>query len=235
MSALGRLSLWCLRNARTPEQIVKGMARWIGLVREVRRAPNGVAALALIWRYILAVGDRFGPDDLVVRLLAAVGDDEKEEIVNVTQQFVELGRSEGIKEGVQKGQQTLLLKQLQIRFGPLPEAAVARVNAAGTAELELWAERIFTAPTLDDVLGPPELAGPARSRSPAPQAPRPSPAPLYPAVASSSCPHIAFSANVLAFSGTVWQKLALLPGSAIRCARASSRCMATVIASRAAS
>jgi hypothetical protein len=153
MSALGRLSLWCLRNARTPEQIVKGMARWIGLVREVRRAPNGVAALALIWRYILAVGDRFGPDDLVVRLLAAVGDDEKEEIVNVTQQFVELGRSEGIKEGVQKGQQTLLLKQLQIRFGPLPEAAVARVNAAGTAELELWAERIFTAPTLDDVLG----------------------------------------------------------------------------------
>jgi flagellar biosynthesis/type III secretory pathway protein FliH len=76
--------------------------------------------------------------------------------VNVTQQFVELGRSEGIKEGlkqgVQKGQQTMLLKQLQTRFGTLSEATVARVNAAGTAELELWAERILTAPTLDDVL-----------------------------------------------------------------------------------
>ena len=70
MSALGRLSLWCLRNARTPETIVEGMGRWMALVREVRRAPNGMAALVTIWRYVLLVGDRFGPEDLVARLLA---------------------------------------------------------------------------------------------------------------------------------------------------------------------
>lgn len=56
MSALGRLSLWCLRNARTPEQIVDGMGRWMDLVREVHRAPNGMAALVTIWRYVLLVG-----------------------------------------------------------------------------------------------------------------------------------------------------------------------------------
>ena len=70
---------------------------------------------------------------------------EKEEIVGVTEQFVELGR----KEGMQKA----LLKLLQTRFGVLPEAAVARVKAAGSAELDLWLERTLTAPTLTDVLG----------------------------------------------------------------------------------
>jgi hypothetical protein len=145
MSALGRLSLWCLRNARTPEAIVQGLGRWLGLVREVRRAPNGMAALVTIWRYVLLVGDRFGPEDLVARLLAASGEDGKEEIVTAGEQLIERGRKEG--------QQKMLLKLLQARFGALPDAAVARVNAAGPAELDLWAECVLTAPTLEDVLG----------------------------------------------------------------------------------
>jgi hypothetical protein len=145
MSALGRLALWCLRNARNPEAIVKGLGKWLGLVREVRRAPSGMAALVTIWRYVLMVGDRFGPDDLVQRLMAAVEEDEKEDIVTAGEQLIE--------RGMRKGQQKTLLKLLQTRFGVLPEAAVARVNAAGTAELDLWVERVLTAPSLEDVLG----------------------------------------------------------------------------------
>jgi hypothetical protein len=34
MSALGRLALWCLKNARTPEEILRRMRAWAGLVRE---------------------------------------------------------------------------------------------------------------------------------------------------------------------------------------------------------
>jgi len=145
MSALGRLSLWCLRHARSPEQIVDGMGQWVSLVREVRRAPHGMAALVTIWRYVLLVGERFGPDDMVARLLAAAGEDEKEEIVTAGEQLIERGR----KEGTQK----TLLKQLQVRFGALPDSVLARVKAAGSAELDLWAERILTAPTLEDILG----------------------------------------------------------------------------------
>ena len=69
------------------------------------------------------------------------------------EQLIERGRKEGLKEGMQKGQQQTLLKQLQTRFGALPDSALARVMAAGSAELDLWAERILTAPTLEDVLG----------------------------------------------------------------------------------
>jgi hypothetical protein len=45
MSALGRLALWCLKNARSPEEVARRMQGWADLVREVGRAPNGMAAL----------------------------------------------------------------------------------------------------------------------------------------------------------------------------------------------
>ena len=41
---------------------------------------------------------------------------------------------------------------LTSRFGKLPEATVSRVNAAGVTQLETWAERVLTAPTLAEVI-----------------------------------------------------------------------------------
>ena len=48
----------------------------------------------------------------------------------------------------------MLLKQFRLRFGELPAAIVARVEAAEVPELDLWAERFVTASRLEDVLGP---------------------------------------------------------------------------------
>jgi hypothetical protein len=48
----------------------------------------------------------------------------------------------------------LLLKQLALRFGPLPEATRARVEAGSAEQLDAWAERVLTAATLHDVLAP---------------------------------------------------------------------------------
>ena len=41
--------------------------------------------------------------------------------------------------------------KLRERFGELPDAAVARVTAAGLVELQAWSRRVLTAPGLDDV------------------------------------------------------------------------------------
>ena len=50
----------------------------------------------------------------------------------------------------------MLLRLLHSRFGELPAAAVARIEAADIADLERWGERILGARTLADVLdGPP--------------------------------------------------------------------------------
>jgi flagellar biosynthesis/type III secretory pathway protein FliH len=62
------------------------------------------------------------------------------------------GRQEGHKEGRQEGQCDLLLKQMRLRFGTLPVRILARIRNADPAQLERWAERILTAPTLDAVL-----------------------------------------------------------------------------------
>jgi hypothetical protein len=65
------------------------------------------------------------------------------------------GRQEGRQEGVQEGQQLILLDQLRTRFGVLPEATIARVMGADTAELGLWAKRILSAPALEEVFRDP--------------------------------------------------------------------------------
>jgi hypothetical protein len=51
-----------------------------------------------------------------------------------------------------QGQRQMLLKQLGKRFGVLPADAVVRVNAAEPGELEALFDRLFTAPTLAEVL-----------------------------------------------------------------------------------
>ncbi|HSN98273.1 MAG TPA: DUF4351 domain-containing protein, partial [Candidatus Nanopelagicales bacterium] len=65
------------------------------------------------------------------------------------------GIKEGIKEGRHEGERSLLLRQLRARFGELPAAVVARVEAAGVDEIERWGERVLGAQSLGEVLDEP--------------------------------------------------------------------------------
>ena len=60
-------------------------------------------------------------------------------------------RSEARSEGVR----SVLLRQLRTRFGELPAASVARIEAADIADLERWSDRVLDARTLAEVLGDP--------------------------------------------------------------------------------
>jgi hypothetical protein len=44
---------------------------------------------------------------------------------------------------------------LQLKYGDLPEPALARLHSASVDELDRWAERVLTAATLGEVLGEP--------------------------------------------------------------------------------
>ena len=82
----------------------------------------------------------------------------------VAEAWLEQGRAEGIEkglaegvekglaEGIEKGQAGLLLRQLELRFGELPEAVRDRVRGASVSELEAWAEAVLAAASLDEVL-----------------------------------------------------------------------------------
>jgi hypothetical protein len=96
------------------------------------------------------VNDRFDVDELIGLLSQVVVTDKegKAEMASAADQLLERGR----REGIQLGRREMLLEQLRTRFGELPEAATARVNAADAAQINLWAKRVLTAPTLADVL-----------------------------------------------------------------------------------
>ena len=55
--------------------------------------------------------------------------------------------------GKQKEARVILRKLLSRRFGTLPPWAVARLEEAETAKLEAWAEAIFDAASLEELLG----------------------------------------------------------------------------------
>jgi hypothetical protein len=65
------------------------------------------------------------------------------------------GRNEGIREGRKEGECSLLLRLLRARFGELPAATVARIEAADMADLERWGERVLGAQTLAEVFAEP--------------------------------------------------------------------------------
>lgn len=51
-----------------------------------------------------------------------------------------------------QGEAKLLLRQMALEFGTLPEPVRARIEAARPEQLERWAERVLSATILDDVL-----------------------------------------------------------------------------------
>ncbi|MCG8416436.1 MAG: DUF4351 domain-containing protein, partial [Proteobacteria bacterium] len=57
--------------------------------------------------------------------------------------YIALGRDEGRDEGRQAGQRAIVLRLLTKRFGPLPPAALERIEQADTSTLEDWADRLL--------------------------------------------------------------------------------------------
>lgn len=62
----------------------------------------------------------------------------------------EIGREQRT-EGRREGQRSLLEKQLRLKFGPLPTIATERLAQADMVSLDLWAGRVLTAGSLDEI------------------------------------------------------------------------------------
>jgi flagellar biosynthesis/type III secretory pathway protein FliH len=66
---------------------------------------------------------------------------------------LEAGREEGLEAGREEGRRQILAQQIRHRFGELSEAHSARLASAGVETLGLWAERILTASSMEDLFG----------------------------------------------------------------------------------
>jgi Putative transposase, YhgA-like len=156
-TAFARLTLWCLRNAWDAGWLEGELGRWKDLMRDVLAEPDGLKALGALFRYILRVNPAARPDVLRGLLPGDRAPEVEEAVMNWFDEQMDRGRKEarreGEREGLCKGQRGLLLKQLRVRFGEVPAGILARVDAADSAQLDVWAERFVTASSLDDVFG----------------------------------------------------------------------------------
>ncbi|MDI1480017.1 DUF4351 domain-containing protein [Polyangium sp. y55x31] len=79
-----------------------------------------------------------------------------EEFLMSTQDVLEMwerrAEERGAQRGLREGQRSLLLQLLRRRFGELPPAVVARVEAADTQALESFAARLLVAKSADEVV-----------------------------------------------------------------------------------
>ncbi len=63
------------------------------------------------------------------------------------------GRQDGRREGQLEGEAAVLLRQIELKLGPVAESVRARIQAATDSELLRWTERVLTAETLPEVFG----------------------------------------------------------------------------------
>ncbi len=83
---------------------------------------------------------------MVERLLA-----EEDLLADLDLPYLRRIRTEGRTEGRREGEAEMLLRLLQVRFGPLPGEVTTRVTVADAETLLRWSEQVLSAPTLDAV------------------------------------------------------------------------------------
>jgi predicted transposase YdaD len=158
LSALPRLVLWALKHVRRGRDVIPALRKARDLVRAVLLAPNGVASLLTVLRYIVEVADS-SEHELIRTLERTMLPDARETLMTLAERWRREGLKEGLKEGIKKGiekgrkekQREVLLRLLSRRFGALPEAVADRVRGAKLDQLDRWFDRGITAHSLDAV------------------------------------------------------------------------------------
>lgn len=131
-----------VKKAPGSTDLLAALGSWADVFRRISAAPNGLDAFRLLLEYISVTSDA-DPDNIreFARLIGPVAE---KVYMTAAEKLTELGRKEG--------QADLLARLLTLRFGELPQDAAARIRSASDAELVLWAERVLTALSLDEVL-----------------------------------------------------------------------------------
>ena len=134
--------LWALRDARNGPKIKASIFSW---GPELDRTSE--EALSAIFTYILSVSEHLSAEDLrsAVRSVAPQAEDV---VMTAAEQLIEKGRAEGLA----RGRAEVLVRQLTLRFGPLPPGTKERVLSASDAELDRWSELVLTAKSIVEVL-----------------------------------------------------------------------------------
>jgi hypothetical protein len=136
-SEAARLALLILRHAHS-RSLMDHLEKWSDLWARITLAPSGVMAFTDLVRYIADVNPHASQDRLL-RLVPV----QAEEARRIMPTLFQKERQQGHRE--------ILLHQLGIRFGKLPDEVIERVQRASGKQLLTWSERVVTEATLAKV------------------------------------------------------------------------------------
>ena len=141
------LTLWALRDARTPERLLRSLTAWGAAMNALSAAESGKEALLTVFRYLsLVVADETRESLRRVLSTSAPG---VEHLVMTT--MAEAWLAEGEARGRAEGVRAVLRQLLEARFGPLGDADEGRLQAASEEELARWSLRVLSAASLPAV------------------------------------------------------------------------------------
>jgi predicted transposase/invertase (TIGR01784 family) len=147
------LALRALQASDAPKERLAEALREVAL--RLDALPDAVHAQitkALTYLYLLIKHKRAEDEqDELFAILNEAIERRAEELKEVEMTGAEALIRKGREEGREQGQRELLVKQLTIKFGPLPESIVSKVTALSERRLETLAERFVTAASLAEL------------------------------------------------------------------------------------
>jgi Putative transposase, YhgA-like len=144
--------LWALRDARKTDQFYASLMSWLGAISVARNSPTGKAAISAVFKYISLVAENLTPNDILAAVERAAPE-TKDSVMTLAEIWTQQGIEKGRIEGIERGERAILVKLIVLKFGKIDAASGAKLDAATPAQLELWAERILTATSIDEVIG----------------------------------------------------------------------------------
>jgi hypothetical protein len=150
LTALAAAGLMLLSRGRRAPDLLEELRRWIDVFGQVAQASSGLEALSALLEYAFRVGEVL--PEALRDLALQLGPAAQEAYMTAAQKLTAEAEARGEARGEAKGKAELLLRQLGLRFGPLSDAAREQVLHAPPERLDIWADRVITAHSLEEVL-----------------------------------------------------------------------------------
>ncbi|WP_462323749.1 Rpn family recombination-promoting nuclease/putative transposase [Desulfoplanes sp.] len=146
-----KLVLLCFRAKNKPKALHHVMEIFMELAK-LDESESSMRWLEVVFRYMVQTMDISEKDmqDIAHRTLSASKEDT---VMTLAQRLESKGRMEGVQLGELSGRNAILNRQMRKRFGSYLDSRVQeKLRNATPEQLDLWAERILDAATIEDVI-----------------------------------------------------------------------------------
>ena len=142
---LTRLILLALRYIYD-DQPLERLRELLGLIDQIADRSTALEVLESLLRYF-------------VQVTQCISETQASQLVQTThygestmQTFIDKYMEQGKEQGLQQGEATVLLSQMEHKFGTVPDNLRERIEKADAETLLDWSKRILTAETPEDVV-----------------------------------------------------------------------------------